>query len=328
MGFRLKGLKKFKREVIDGRHDLKVPVLNWMSVIKGKAETSRQETVLHGSLFNRPVNPTVIHQVIRWQRAMHRQVSTLSQCHTSLQVHGEIFSLDVWHMCSRSPAPKRKQRSGAEGASHSLKKEVAGHDKAASGRRTCVGAGSCLGPSLVPLLSSCPRRCGECWRACLCGGCSLRHGRCERIGLVCCNYIQVTFVQVRRAGMMAALSSKAQEDRVVVVNSLTLSAAEAEACLRTELEDIKLELIDINREFVPRRKFRQQVYAALDGDSSLFEDAEGNPLDADSAVDAVMERLRENETDVMSLLESTREALRPTLWPQYSRGQSIPGGTV
>lgn len=90
MGFRLKGLKKFKREVTDGRHDLTVPVVNWMSVIQGKEQSSPQETVLHGSLFNRPVNPTVIHQVIRWQRAMHRQVSIHSQCHVSSQAHGEI----------------------------------------------------------------------------------------------------------------------------------------------------------------------------------------------------------------------------------------------
>lgn len=79
MVYRLKGLKKFKKQVKDGRHDLKVPVISWASVVNGTGQSNPQETVLHGSLFNRPVNPTVIHQVIRWQRALHRQVSSWLQ---------------------------------------------------------------------------------------------------------------------------------------------------------------------------------------------------------------------------------------------------------
>lgn len=227
-------------------------------------------------------------------------------------------------MCSRSPAPRRKQRSGAGVESHSLRKGVAGPGRAASDRRTCVGAGSFSGPSLVPLLLSCQRRCDPLIVLAHAEGPPSGTARGTRAGRRWCDDIQVRLVQVRRAGMMAALSSKAQDDRVIVVDSLSLSAAEAEACLRIELEDVKLELIDINREFVRRRKFRQQVYAALDGDSSLFEDAEGNPLDADSAVDAVMERLRKNETDVMSLVESTRAPPPPPPRASMSQGTQHP----
>lgn len=105
---------------------------------------------------------------------------------------------------------------------------------------------------------------------------------------------------------MAALSSKAQDERVTLVDSLSLSGVEAEACLRTELEDIKLELADINSHFVRRRAFRDRVYQALDGDAQVFEDADGAPLDADNALEAVMERLRRNKIDMLSLVESTR----------------------
>ena len=92
----------------------------------------------------------------------------------------------------------------------------------------------------------------------------------------------------------------------MLVDSLSLSGAEAEACLRTELEDIKVELADINSHFVRRRAFRDRVYQALDGDAQVFEDADGAPLDADSALEAVMERLRRNKIDMLSLVESTR----------------------
>lgn len=71
---RTKGLRRFKKEVVDGRHDLKLPVISWAAVTCGEQPAQQETTVLQGSVFNRPVNPAVIHQVIRWQRALHRQV--------------------------------------------------------------------------------------------------------------------------------------------------------------------------------------------------------------------------------------------------------------
>lgn len=122
---------------------------------------------------------------------------------------------------------------------------------------------------------------------------------------------------------MAALSSKVQENYLTVVDALSLSISEADACLRVELEDIKAELSDLDSHFVRRRQFRDRVYAALDGDVEVFKDADGNLHDADAAVDAVMHRLRKSKIDMLSLFESTRVSLRPMMvWEIVTRKKS------
>lgn len=72
--FRQRNLKRFKKEVKHGQHDLVVPVQSWAAAIRGDTQPSVQTMQLQGSVFNRPVNPAVIYQVIRWQRAMRRKV--------------------------------------------------------------------------------------------------------------------------------------------------------------------------------------------------------------------------------------------------------------
>ena len=106
---------------------------------------------------------------------------------------------------------------------------------------------------------------------------------------------------------MAALSSKSQEDHLVVVNSLSLFGEAADGAMRVELLGIKDELSDYHSHYTRRNLFRLRVYQALqDPDAVVFRDADGNPLDLDTAVQAAMERLRHNKVDMMSLLESTR----------------------
>ena len=105
---------------------------------------------------------------------------------------------------------------------------------------------------------------------------------------------------------MAALSTKAQGNHLVVVRSLSLSMAEADRSLRTELLSIQDELSNHNTHFTRRNLFRLRVYQALeDPDAVLFRDADGHPLDQDAAVEAAMIRLRHNNADMLSLLEST-----------------------
>lgn len=76
---RTRNLKVFKREVKTGLHDVELPVQRWVDLLTqdtsnlGPAATTTT-TVLRGSLFNRPVNRVLLHQVVRWQRAKRREV--------------------------------------------------------------------------------------------------------------------------------------------------------------------------------------------------------------------------------------------------------------
>jgi hypothetical protein len=77
---RKRQLAEFKRKVRTGRYDLRLPVVSWLQTILTKpgsnaaAPDSCKKVTLPGSIFNRPVNPFLLYQVVRWQRAKRRRV--------------------------------------------------------------------------------------------------------------------------------------------------------------------------------------------------------------------------------------------------------------
>eukprot|EP00892_Ulva_mutabilis_P006429 jgi/Ulvmu1/4158/UM019_0137.1 len=240
---RVKGLKRFKKQVKDGRHDLTVPVMSWAAVTRGDTAAKQEMTVLQGSVFNRPVNPNVIHQVIRWQRALHRK--PIASTKTKAEVRGG----------GRKPFPQKGSGRARQGSIRSP------HMR---------GGGIIFGPKPRSFAFKLPKK-------------------------------------VRRAGLMAALSARSQEGRVIIVDSLSLSMAESEQSLQLELQDIKEELMQLDQVFVRRHQFRNRVYKALnDDDGMTLCKPDGTLLDPDDALQAIMDRLRCQKTDMLSLLESTR----------------------
>ncbi|NJR43872.1 MAG: hypothetical protein HC767_15660 [Akkermansiaceae bacterium] len=112
-------------------------------------------------------------------------------------------------------------------------------------------------------------------------------------------------MQVRRAGLMAALSSKAQQDNLMLVDTFTLSQEQAQKCLRQKIFDMAGSIKELERFFVPQKLQRERFYNAIDGDESLLQDAEGNPFDDDAIADNVLKRTLENKEPLIPLFMNT-----------------------
>jgi hypothetical protein len=122
-------------------------------------------------------------------------------------------------------------------------------------------------------------------------------------------------LQVRRAGLMEALSSKLAAGRILIVDELVLGVAGAEFALRKALHANMAAIKDFDnpRPVVGNKKpgvFRQRVYAAIGGDRRVFGiPSSGLLYPDDEIVDNIMKRVRANGVDAAELLYRT-SALR------------------
>jgi hypothetical protein len=104
---------------------------------------------------------------------------------------------------------------------------------------------------------------------------------------------------------MAALSTKAQRDQILLVDTFTLTPAEQQLCVKQMLQDVAGNLKELNKYFLSKRLIRERVYRATDGDESLYQDEKGNLLPDEAVVANVMERLLENRTPLAPLYMNT-----------------------
>lgn len=123
-------------------------------------------------------------------------------------------------------------------------------------------------------------------------------------------------LQIRRAGLMAALSSKTQQDSLMLVDTFTLCGEEAQQCLRQKIFDMASNIKDTERYFVPQRIQRDRFYTAIDGDESILKDEEGNKLDDAAVTENVLKRAIENKEPLVPLFLNTGTFLvKPSCHP-------------
>ena len=118
MACRKRELALFKQEVRTGQYDTSMPVMSWFHTVQGNRATQAKvnartssilpesllvnaagqlpqtgdplNVLLPGSIFCRPVNPNLLHQVVRWQRAKRRQVCLCTPCPLPLAVRSGL----------------------------------------------------------------------------------------------------------------------------------------------------------------------------------------------------------------------------------------------
>lgn len=114
---------------------------------------------------------------------------------------------------------------------------------------------------------------------------------------------------------MAALSTKTQQDSLLVVDSFTLTTEVAKECLRQRVLEIADCVKDLDRYFVPKRLLRERVYQAIDGDETILQDEEGNPLSDEAVADNVLQRTIKNQEPLWPLIMNTGVFLRNLFCP-------------
>ena len=114
---------------------------------------------------------------------------------------------------------------------------------------------------------------------------------------------------------MAALSSKTQQDNLLLIDTFTLSTEEAQQCLHNKILDMAGGIKDLEQYFVPRRYQRERLYSAIDGDESILKDEEGNMLDDAAVADNILKRSLENKEPLVPLFMNTSVPLLSSSCP-------------
>lgn len=117
--------------------------------------------------------------------------------------------------------------------------------------------------------------------------------------------INAHLLQIRRAGLMAALSSKTQQDNLIVIDTFTLSHKEAQQCAYHKILGMAGRMKELDKYFVPQRYQRDRLYAATDGDERILQDDQGNMLDDAAVADNVLKRTLENKEPLIPLFMNT-----------------------
>jgi hypothetical protein len=101
-------LKIFKRHAKRGKHDVQHPLRSWVDVVLSREGVQGRDptlVTLRGAIFNRPINPVVLHQVVRWQRAKRRKVHQLRNLPTPAAASC-VSKTPVGNLCTDSTATR------------------------------------------------------------------------------------------------------------------------------------------------------------------------------------------------------------------------------
>jgi hypothetical protein len=121
-------------------------------------------------------------------------------------------------------------------------------------------------------------------------------------------------LQTRRAGVMAALSSKVQQDSLLLLDSFTLPEEQSQECLRQKITDMAGSIKAVETYFPPQRLQRERFFTAIDGDESLLTNDDGEKFDDATVTENIMQRCLENKEPLIPLFMNTG-ALNPPACP-------------
>lgn len=141
---------------------------------------------------------------------------------------------------------------------------------------------------------------------------SVTNGACCGCLHGACAVSDLDALQIRRAGLMAALSSKTQQNSLLLIDTFTLSQEDAQHCLRHKILDMAGRLKDLETYFVPQKLQRERFYNAIVGDETLLQDEELNARNDDTIADNILQRAIENKEPLVPLFMNTSAFLLTT----------------